>query len=162
MKYPTIIPTALLILLTFLTYGTASAESSAAKGHHEMMQAGHHGYTSGRSGQHKSRWKKTLTDKQRSKIRALKLGYMKTKYPLKAKKKALKTDLALMVMADKSDSKAMDKKIDALLAIKKQMMKLKYMYKISVRKELTAEQRVLFDIRMLKKAMRGKKHKSRY
>ncbi|GMR07766.1 MAG: hypothetical protein BMS9Abin26_0770 [Gammaproteobacteria bacterium] len=162
MKYPAIIPTTLLILLTSLTYGPALAEPSSAKGPHEMMQgkqSKQQNSASSRSGQHEPRWKKALSDEQRARLQALMLDHMKNKFPLKAKKKALKIDLALLVMTDKPNEKTIDKKINELLAVKKQMMKLKYAHKITVRKALTPEQRVLFDMHILKKSMRGKHRK---
>ncbi len=162
MKYPAIIPTTLLILLTSLTYGPAFAESSSAKGPHEMKQGEQnkpHNSGSSRSGYHEPRWKKDLSDEQRARLQALMLDHMKKKLPLKAKKKALKIDLALMVTTDKPDDKAIDKKINELLATKKQIMKLKYAHKTTVRKELSPEQRVLFDMHILKKSMRGKHRK---
>lgn len=102
-------------------------------------------------------WKDTLTDEQRDKLAKIKLDHMKVQAPLKAEMKTIKVDLALLVTADKPDSAAINKKIDELTRLKNAKMKEKYKYLAAKRKVLNNKQRVLFDMHVIKKAMKGKK-----
>jgi len=101
-------------------------------------------------------WKDTLTDEQRTKLAKIKLDHMKVQAPIKTKMKTIKMDLALLVTADKPDTAAINKKIDELTKLKNAKMKEKYRYITAKRKVLNAEQRVLFDMNVIKKAMKGK------
>lgn len=154
-----LIPAGLLTLVTALAFTTSHADSHFSKGHHGDMMHGEHGMYHD-SGHYGENWKQSLSKKQRARLDQLKLDYLKNKYPLKAKKKALKIELALLTIVDKPDMKAIDKKINEMAALKKQLMKLKYTHKVTVRKELSAEQRMHFDIAILKKAKKGKKRRS--
>lgn len=122
--------------------------------HHGGMHAGKGMH--GGSGMCGASWKQTLTDEQRAKLAKLKLDHMKGMAPLKAKMKSIKVDLALLVIADKPDTNAINKKIDELAKLKNDKMKAKYQYIAAKRKILTAEQQVLFDMHVIKKAMHGK------
>ena len=101
-------------------------------------------------------WKVTLTDEQRAKLAKVKLDYMKAKAPIKAKMKSVKVDLAILVTTDKPDMNAINKKIDELTKLKNDKIKEKYKYIAAKRKVLNDEQRVLFDMKIIKKAMKGK------
>jgi Spy/CpxP family protein refolding chaperone len=81
---------------------------------------------------------------------------MKITAPIKAKIKNLKVELAMLVTTDKPDTNAINKKIDELTKLKNDKMREKYKYIIAKRKVLTAEQQVLFDTRVIQKAMHGK------
>ena len=106
-------------------------------------------------------WKSSLTDDQQKKIARLKLQYKSKKYPLKAKMKQVKIELALLMTSDKPSQKAISKKIDQLVKLKSQKLHLKANHKIAVRKLLNEDQRVKFDMKILKRAYHGKKS-SRY
>ena len=101
-------------------------------------------------------WKDTLTDDQRTKLAKIKLDHMKVQSPIKAKIKTAKVDLALLVTADKPDTASINKKIDELTKFKNSKMKEKYKYISAKRKVLNNEQRVLFDMHVIKKAVKGK------
>ena len=140
-----------LIIITALTAGISIAPPALA----------HHGGGIGMGMMHRGggSWKATLTDEQQTQIAKLKLGYKKKKYPLKAKLKQAKVDLALLMTSDNPSEKAINKKIDEILELKSQKMRLKSSHKIAVRKLLNEEQRVKFDMKILKKAFHGKKHR---
>ena len=106
-------------------------------------------------------WKASLTDEQIKQIAKLKLDYKKKKYPLKTKMKQAKIELALLMTSDKPSQKAISKKIDQLVKLKSQKLHLKANHKIAVRKLLNEDQRVKFDMKILKRAYHGKKS-SRY
>ena len=109
---------------------------------------------------HDGGWKARLTDEQSTKISKLKLDYKKKKYPLKARMKQAKIELALLMTSDKPSPKAINKKIDQIVKLKKEKLQLKANHKIAVRKILNDEQRVKFDMKILKKAYHGKKRDS--
>jgi len=162
MKPNYLLPASLLAVLAALAFTTVSADPERGGGRYGSMMGGgygmhHGGGYGGHHGEEFARWKESLSSEQRAKIDKMKLDFIKKQYPLKAKKKALKIELALLATADNPDMKAIDKKIDELLALSKQMMKQKYIHKTAVRKELNDEQRVQFDMAMLKKARHGKR-----
>ena len=102
-------------------------------------------------------WKATLSEKQQIQVSTLKLDYKKKKYPLKTKIKQLKVELALLMATDKPNQKAINNKIDQIVKLKAQKMRLRANHKIAVRKVLNEQQRVKFDMKILKKAYHCKK-----
>ena len=113
------------------------------------------------SAKHKPAWKRSLSDEQKTKLRAKKVAFLKKKLPAKAKMKTIKMELAVMSIADKPDQAAINKKIDELLALKKDLLRAKYAHIASVRKELKPDQQSMFDKWRLKKAKKGKCHHKR-
>jgi len=153
MKNSMLIPV-VIALFVGLAFGTTTmADPYSGKGdgygRHHMMQEGSKGC-------HKSSWKESLTDVQKEKIKKMKVDFLKVKYPMKARMKTIKIDLAVLATSGSPDQKAINAKIDELLALKKNLLKAKYAHKIAVRKELKPEQKVVFDKHMLKKAKRKK------
>ena len=148
MKSLTIKPYSLLFILATLLGCLGLATTAVADHGHGMHQGMHHGMHGG-AGMCGTSWKDTLTDEQRTALAKLKLDYMKVKAPIKAKEKEKK-------LTDKPDMNAINKKIDELTKLKNDKMKEKYKYIAAKRKVLTAEQQVLFDMRVIKKAMHGK------
>ncbi len=137
------------LLATAILGGMAlSSPALAAKEMHSGSSSMHHG------GGH---WKSTLTDEQRTQMRALKLTYKKQVIPIKAKLKEAKVELALLLGTDNPSQSALDKKISAIVKLKEQKLQAKAKHKVAVRKVLTPEQRVMFDLGLLKKAYKGKK-----
>jgi len=155
MKRLSTIPVSLFALLAMMAVsaGVLAVPPSHAGGPGSMMSAMHHG-----KGDHDGDWKQSLSDEQRTKLDKLRLDYFKKKYPLKAQKTALKTELALLLAQDSPNMGNINKKIDELVGLKRQMLQLRAEHKIEVRKLLNAEQRVQFDTKLLKKAYYGKRH----
>jgi len=162
MKYlmTTLLTTALMsggVGLATLGFSSLAMADQHRGGQHEMRHdmhgKGHHG------GGH---WKATLSDEQRKKLDKLKLDFKKKKYPIKAKLKQAKVALALLMTADSPNQGDINKQIDAILKLKGEKMRLKAAHKIKVRKLLTAEQRVKFDMHVLKKAYHCKKRKGHH
>lgn len=114
----------------------------------------------GKGMHHGGGWKASLTDEQHTKIARLKLDYKKKKYPIKAKLKQAKIEFALLITADKPNQGAINKKIEQIAKLKKEKMRLKANHKIAVRKLLDENQRVEFDMKILRKAYHGKSHGS--
>ena len=145
-----------ILILPFTT--TAIAQTGhAEKGGHSMKS--HHGEMShGKSVYEASCWTETLTEDQKAKRAKMRLEFKKVKYLIKAQIKVKKVELATLVTQDNPDQNAIDKKIDEILELKKKKMQKKYAYKVALRNILTPEQRVLFDMKMLKKAYKGRGH----
>ena len=117
-------------------------------GMHKGMYGARHGF--GHS------WKASLTDEQRKKVDKLRLTYKRTKYLLKAKLKQAKIEFALLITKDSPKKSNINSKIDQILKLKKEKLHLKASHKISIRKLLTEEQRVQFDLAVLKRMAKGK------
>lgn len=117
-----------------------------------------------RGGRHMSgkRWMATLTDQQQNEMDRLRLEYKKKKYLLKAKMRQAKVEFALLITTDAPNKSAIDSKIDQIAELKKEKLQLKANHKIQVRKLLTVDQRVHFDMYVLKKAAKGKHRKGRH
>lgn len=146
MKYLT---TALLVtVLASSGMGLMSSAIADEYGRHGKQHAMHLGGGS---------WKASLTEKQTKPIARLKLDYKKKVYPIKTKIKQAKVELAMLITAGNPKKKVINKKIDEIVKLKAEKMRLKAAHKIGVRKVLNADQRVLFDMKMLKKAYHGKK-----
>lgn len=118
------------------------------------------GMHGGRSGQHYAGgWKASLTKDQQKQLNKIRLEHKKICYPVKARLKQAKVELALLMTSDSPKQKDLNKKVDEILKLKGEKMRLKVDKKIKIRKMLTEDQRVQFDMRVLKKAFHGKKGK---
>ena len=140
----------LFITIPLLLAGTAMPTTALADhGRHHMM-----------GGQYGSKhWKNTLSDEQRNKLLVLKLKKKKQLIPLKLKIKQAKVELAMLIGNDKPKQSAIDKKISEIVKLKQNKMQIKAKHKIAVRKLLNTDQKVMFDLRMLTKAKKGKRCK---
>ncbi len=147
------IVSAVLVVLMVTPVTTANAggyhHGKHGKGAHG---AGHH--TAKRLGPH---WKETLSDEQRAKLDKLHLDFAREKLPLKANVRRTKVEIALLVTQDKQDKKAIEKQLDAMLQLKRQIKLKKYAYLAATRNILTAEQRVSFDMDVMHRAMHKRK-----
>ncbi len=152
--------TVLLVISTliFAAGVPAFAQSGHSGGGGHAMKS-HHGETRhGKSIYEASCWTETLTDEQKAKRAQMRLEFKKVKFLIKAQLKVKKIELATLVTQDNPDRNAIESKIEEVLALKREKMRAKYAYKVALRNMLTPEQRVLFDMKMLKKAYKGKSH----
>ena len=101
-------------------------------------------------------WKASLSDEQRKKVDKLRLAYKRDKYLLKAKLKQEKVEFALLITEDSPSQSKVNSKIDQIAKLKKEKLHLKAKHKINVRKLLTEDQRVQFDLAVLKRMAKGK------
>ena len=143
------------LVITALTLGGVGLGGSAVADEHgmknEMHEMGRH------HGTDKRCWRATLTDEQSKQLDQLRLAYKQKVSPLKAKIKQARIELALLVSTDDPSQKAIDKKIDEIVTMKAENMRLKTAHQVEVRKLLTPEQRVSYDMKLLKKASRDRK-----
>jgi Spy/CpxP family protein refolding chaperone len=151
---------ALGLLLIIGTVGIPSPATASHSPHweHSKKLDGMHGdrHMSGKRGM------ANLTDQQQTKIDKLRLEHKKKKYLLKAKMRQAKVEFALLITTDAPNKSAIDSKIDQIAELKKEKLQLKASHKIQVRKLLTVDQRVQFDLYVLKKAAKGKHRKGRH
>ncbi len=151
MRYLTTIALGLLLLAGGTgMMGEASANPSR-EGYGGGMRHSMHG--------HDKPWMEGLTDEQRNQLDVLHLEYKKKKYLLEAQMKQAKIELALLITADSPNKNGISKKIDEIVKLKGEKLRLKADHKIDVRKVLNPDQRVIFDLHVLKKAHYGKHHR---
>lgn len=86
-----------------------------------------------------------LTDDQKSKIDALKVGHQKQMMEYRAEKDKLEAELKLLEIADKADMNKINLKIDEITSVQGKIMKEFSKHRQDVRLILTPEQRVEFD-----------------
>lgn len=123
-------------------HGKGHGAQQRHKGH-----GGHHLY-----GDH---WKQTLTAEQKTQLDRLHLEFAKKKHTLKSGIRALKVQLAVLVVTDQAQQEAIDAQINNLLTANRQLMQAKYGYIAAQRALLTPEQRVSFDMDVVHKADAG-------
>jgi Spy/CpxP family protein refolding chaperone len=90
-----------------------------------------------------------LTDEQRKKIDAMDLETEKALLPLRGQIEVRNAELKQLMLADKPDAAAVEKKIDEIGGLKMQIEKKRVLQQLAVRGLLTPEQRVDFDRKML-------------
>jgi len=147
-------------------HGDTSHGKKMHSSHQQDMGAGHgdkhggkhggkHGKKSGKGGTFSPHWAKTLTDEQ--KISFDKMHLMVGQYEAvhRAKMKMLKAELRVLVATDSKNQKAIYAKIDEILAVKKGVMRSRFDHIAEMRAELTEQQRISYDMGLLKKG----KHK---
>ncbi|OFX44174.1 MAG: hypothetical protein A2046_08105 [Bacteroidetes bacterium GWA2_30_7] len=92
-----------------------------------------------------------LTEEQTKKIESLKTPHLKQMLPIKNQLGEKKAQLNTLSTAEKADMVAINKKIDEIGDLKTQMMKNREAHKQEIRKILTEEQRLIFDMHNDKK-----------
>lgn len=134
--------------------GMGRHEMKHGKGSKMGHQAGHGpGHVFG------PKWRETLTDSQKMQIDRMHLTVMKSMSVLNVRLKLKKAELNVLVVNDNPDTKAIHRKIDEVLELKREIMQIKYDHKVEMRGVLTPDQRVSFDMKLLGKTGHGKKHK---
>src|SRR3989339_975255 len=102
---------------------------------------------------------KDLSDEQKQKIDKIKFANQKENLQLKNKLAEKKAQLKTLESADNADMSAINKIIDEMSALKAEMHKKRAAQKQEIRKILTEEQRLQFDIHGGKKGLKHKKIK---
>jgi len=87
----------------------------------------------------------SLTEEQQKKIQELQTALEKQLQPVKADLDIKQAELKKLLIADKPDAGAVNKKIDEIGALKLQMEKLHVQTQLKTRELLTPEQRLGFD-----------------
>jgi len=133
-------------------------DMSAAKGHHDKMGKGHHDDKHKKGGHKKKKghslsphWAKTLSDEQRIAVDKMHLKLSTQHSVLKAQAALLQKELNVMTAKDGADQSAIHAKIDELMAIKATIMKHRYDHLTEMRNALTEQQRITYDMAILKR-----------
>jgi Spy/CpxP family protein refolding chaperone len=159
MKRANILSMAIIFLVSgiaYTTYSLADPEHPSGYGDHHM---GMHGDWSGHGFGgycHDDSWKSDLSDNQQKEVQKARLGYLKKKDLIKAKLKQAKVEFATLLTEDSPSHSAINKKIDEISKLDSEKLRAKADYKIQIRKILNADQRVKFDMALMKKATSGK------
>ena len=163
----------LTVLFCSLYMGNVSADPGKGPygGGHGMKHHGgqgmHHGRGEGGGGYGHGphifgmSWKDSLTKEQALQIDKLHLKLQKDSSVIKAKLKVAKMEMAILLVEDKPNQSKIDKKLKEILELKSKKMKLRNAHVIDMRKVLTEEQHMSFDMKVLAKAKskhKGKKH----
>ena len=146
------------VLTTALVSGGLGYVAPALADQHGGMHGMGEMHGKGHGMHHGGGWKASLTDEQEKQLDKLRLEYKQKVYPIKARIKQAKIELAMLITANSPNQKEIDKKIDEITKLKGEKMRIKAAHKIGVRKMLTEEQRVQFDLHVLNKAYKGKGH----
>lgn len=101
-------------------------------------------------------WRQTLTKDQQIQIDQMHLEFAKVKMTLKARINTLKVELALLCTADTPNPEAIENKIEEVLVVKRNMMRIHSEHIVNMRKVLNSEQRMSFDLDVLHRMGRGK------
>lgn len=124
----------------------ASAGKSCRKGGHDQgcRSAGKHLY-----GAH---WESSLSDEQKAEMDALRVRFAKLQAPIRARTEAVQVELAALATADAPDVEAIEQKIAEFAELKRERMAGRYAHIAAKRQLLTEEQRISFDMELLRKA----------
>jgi Spy/CpxP family protein refolding chaperone len=129
----------------------AMHEEMMSGGVHEHMPHGRYSAMHGGGCGRDAYWMSDLSDQQRKDMDKLRLEYTQQKALLKGQILQAKTELAVLITNDAPNKSDIGKKIDQIATLKKNKLQLKTDHYLQVRKLLTAEQRVKFDMHVLKK-----------
>ncbi|OGW59341.1 MAG: hypothetical protein A2V83_02565 [Nitrospirae bacterium RBG_16_64_22] len=100
-------------------------------------------------------WKESLSKEQREKLDGMHLKLMKEMVPLKDAKNAKKNELNLLVVAEKPNKSAITKKVAEVADISRRLTEKKTLHHLEVREMLTPEQRLKFDMHLLRQGAIG-------
>ncbi len=131
-------------------------EKGGAKGHHSEMKKEHHGDK--HKGGHKKKghhfspsWAKTLSDEQRVAVDKMHLELGTQHAVLKATAGLLQKEMNVMTAKDSANQKAIHAKIEEFMAVKTEIMKLRYDHLTEMRNALNEQQRISYDMAILKR-----------
>lgn len=131
-----------LIVALLILFGSAFAQ------HSRTPSEGMEKHPSrGKAGMRHMRMILDLTEKQEEKIKKLRTERLKVLLPLQNELAEKEAQLHTLSTAEKVDMKKIYKMIEEIGAIKIQMMKERATYHQDIRKLLTEEQRLVFDMR---------------
>ncbi len=137
----------LLLSMLLLSVGTALAEM----GHHHRKEAektthgaGHHTFL--------PHWSKTLSDQQKRAIDEMHLRLGRELAPLKAEVALKEKALNVLVTQDAPDAQAVGARIDEIVALKRRILKARYAHIVEMRKALDPEQRISYDMAVLRRS----------
>ena len=150
-------------LMFFSTASISVAEPHA--GHGNSMKGGHGQMHVGKAGHKKNKhkkggtfsphWVKTLTEEQKISFDKMHLVVGQFEAVQRAKMKMLKAELNVLAAKSTNNKPAIYAKIDEILDVKKAIMRNRFDHIAEMRRELTEQQKISYDMGLLKRG----KHK---
>ena len=101
-------------------------------------------------------WMHTLSDEQKLAVDKMHLEVAKVEKLLRAQMKTTKMELNLLAVTDSPDMDAINKKIDEIAALKTKIMRNRFAHIVEMREALTPQQRISYDMAVLKRDDRKK------
>jgi len=126
-------------------------KSTHSGAHQEGHKAGHDKKKHGKGGTFSPHWVKTLTDEQKISFDKMHLAVGQFEAVQRAKMKMLKAELNVLAATKSGNKSAIHSKIDEILDVKKGIMRNRYDHIAEMRAELTEQQRVSYDMGLLKR-----------
>ena len=143
---------AFLILLSTMVFAAPgfATEQKSTSGHHDEK---HHSKMEKKKGHHFSpHWAKTLSDDQKMAIDRMHLDLNRELSVLKAQAELAQKELNAYTIRDNAKTSTINTMITKLLAVKKQIMEKRYAHLREMRNALTTEQRISYDMGVLKRS----------
>ncbi len=154
----------LFLPLLILSFGLSSQSYAAPHGDSidkaskSMHGSGGKHKKSSKGGTFTSHWAKTLTDDQKISFDKMHLKVGQVEAVQRAKMKMLNAELNVMAATKSGNKKAIYKKIDEIVAVKKVIMRNRFDHIIEMRNELTDQQKISYDMGILKRGKGKHKH----
>lgn len=125
-------------------------DKSSAKSHHgeKSHKGGHKKHKGHNLSPH---WIKTLSKKQRVAVDKMHLELDRQHAVLKAKAALLQKEVNVMTAQKEANQSSIYAKIDQLMGVKAKIMKLRYDHLSEMRAALTEQQRISYDMAILKR-----------
>ena len=149
-----------LVCILLLFGGETLAGESAhghggEKSHGEKPHAGkaHKGKKKSKKGHHfTAHWAQSLSAEQKKEVDLMHLKLDQDLLLLKAKLNVVQTELNLLTAKNQADKKEIYKKIDDYMAIQSKIMLHRYDHLLEMRGVLNADQRISYDMGILKRS----------
>ena len=148
----------ILALLSFsLTLPLAASASEGHPGHHKQDMHKMHGNPSHKMPHKKKHhfaehWSKTLSDAQKKQIDQMHLRLARDMAIVKAKAEVAQKALNVYTISKDANQDKINAMIDNLLDYDKEILSLRYAHLLEMRHALTEEQRVSYDMGVLKRS----------
>lgn len=94
-------------------------------------------------------WSDSLNEVQKTKINSLHVDMKKQQSVIEAEIQLRDKELNLLLTSDRVDNKAVDSKIDQIMKLKRQLIRLRADHIVDMRRILNPEQRQSFDTQVL-------------
>ena len=140
-----------------------SPHMSGGKGYSMSPRKGHSKEQYGDKGKthlFTNNWRHSLSDKQKNKADRMHVALKKETTVLKASIQVKKAELKTLITQDDVQIQTVESKIDEILDAKRKLMRAKYAHKVEIRKMLTPEQKLSFDMSILRSShSMGSRHR---
>jgi len=142
-----------VFVVGLLPVWSVAGEKQDGHGNHAMEKSGHshHGDEGGKSKHKMPAWAKTLTKDQKKAVDEMHHKLDKDQESFKLKEKALQQALNELTVKDNADLSQINARIDELMAVKNQILRLRYAHLVEMRAILTQKQRASYDASVLKR-----------